>query len=81
MYQQWKDECAAIYSDVMRQVMWPRWDGLVVSMSASHGVGRWFESWPGRTKHHHKNVTKCLPAWLAGVMVVFWPLLLDCLKG
>ena len=36
--------------------------GLVVSVSASHTVGRGFESWPGHTKHHHKNGANCLPA-------------------
>ena len=36
--------------------------GLVVSMSASHTVGRVFASRPGYTKDHHKNGTNCLPA-------------------
>ena len=31
--------------------------GLVVSMSASHTVGREFASRPGHTKNHHKNGT------------------------
>ena len=37
--------------------------GLVVSVSASHTVGREFASRPGHTKDHHKNGTNCLPAW------------------
>ena len=36
--------------------------GLVVSVSASHTVGREFASRPGLTKDHHKNGTNCLPA-------------------
>ena len=39
--------------------------GLMVSVSASHTVGREFASWPGHTKYHHKNVTDCLPVWHA----------------
>ena len=39
--------------------------GLVVSVPASHTVGRVFASWPGHTKDHHKNGTNCLPAWHA----------------
>ena len=39
------------------------WDGLVVSVSASHKVGCWFPSRPGHTKDHHKNGTNCLPAY------------------
>ena len=39
--------------------------GLVVSVSASHTVGREFASRPGHTKDHHKNGTNCLPAWYA----------------
>ena len=39
--------------------------GLVVSVSASHTVGRGFVSRPGHTKDHHKNCTNCLPAWHA----------------
>ena len=34
--------------------------GLVVSVSASHTVGREFASWPCHTKDHHKNGTNCL---------------------
>ena len=34
--------------------------GLVVSMSASHTVGREFASQPGHTKDHHKNGTNLL---------------------
>ena len=40
-----------------------------LSVSASHTVGRGFASWPGHTKDHHENVTNCLPAWYACVMV------------
>ena len=36
--------------------------GLVVSVSASHMVGREFASRPGHTKDHHKNGTNCLLA-------------------
>ena len=43
--------------------------GLVVSMSASHAVGRGFASRPGHTKDHHKNGTNCHPAWHACVRV------------
>ena len=39
--------------------------GLVVSVSASHTVGREFASRPGHTKDHLKNGTNCLPAWHA----------------
>ena len=38
---------------------------LVVSVSASHTVGREFASRPGHTKGRHKNGTNCLPAWHA----------------
>ena len=36
--------------------------GLVVSVSASHTVGREFASRPGHTKDHYKNGTNCLLA-------------------
>ena len=36
--------------------------GLVVSVYASHTVGREFACRPGHTKDHHKNGTYCLPA-------------------
>ena len=54
---------------------------LVVSVSASHMVGREFASRPGQTKYHHKNGTNCLPAWNA--MRKGWSLTVqpDCLKG
>ena len=39
--------------------------GLVVSVSASHSLGREFASRPGHTKDHHKNGTDCLPVWHA----------------
>ena len=41
------------------------WVGLVVSVSASHTVGRELASRPGNTKDHHKNGTNCFPAWHA----------------
>ena len=55
--------------------------GLVVSVSASHTVGREFASRPGHTKDHYKNGTNCLPAWHAmrkGRSLTVQP---DCLKG
>ena len=36
-------------------------DGLVVSVSASHAVGRGFASRPGHTKDHHKMVQTASP--------------------
>ena len=41
--------------------------GLVVSVFASHTVGRdrEFPSRSGHNKDHHKNGTDCLPAWHA----------------
>ena len=41
----------------------PRQVGLVVSVSASHAVGRRFAPRPGHTKNHHTNGTNWLPAW------------------
>ena len=38
---------------------------FVVSMFASHTLGREFASRPGHTKDHHKNSTDCLPVWHA----------------
>ena len=38
---------------------------FVVSVSASHTLGRGFASRQGHTKDHHKNGTNCLPAWHA----------------
>ena len=35
---------------------------IVVSVSASHTIGREFASRPGQTKDHHRNGTNCLPA-------------------
>ena len=46
-----------------------RWDGLVVSVSASNAVGHRFEPRPGHTKGHHKNGTNFLSAWHACVTV------------
>ena len=40
---------------------------LVVSMSASHAVGRGFASRPGHTKDQYKNGTYYLPALYSGV--------------
>ena len=45
------------------------WDGLVVSMSASHGVGHRSVPNPGNTKDHRKNGTYCPAAWHTGVRV------------
>ena len=60
----------------------PHLDDLVVSMSASHTVGRGFGSRPGNTKDHHKNGTNCFPAWHADIRLcrslTMQP---DCLKG
>ena len=39
--------------------------GLMVSVSASHTVGREVASRSGHTKVHHKNGINCLPAWHA----------------
>ena len=52
---------------VHRRTHGPRRDGLVVSVSASHAVGRGFAHHVGHTKYHHKNGTNCLHAWHAGV--------------
>ena len=54
---------------------------LVVSVRASHTVGRRFASQPGHTKDHRENGTNCLPAWHA--MRYGWSLAVqpDCLKG
>ena len=41
------------------------WDGLAVSVSASHTVGRGFASRLNHTKEQNKNGTNCLPAWNA----------------
>ena len=46
-----------------------RWDGLVVSVSASHVVGRGFAFWLRHTKDQHKIGTNCHPAWHARVRV------------
>ena len=56
----------------------PHWVGLVISVSASHVVGRGFAPWPGHTKDLHKNGTNCLPAWHACVRV---DSAADCVKG
>ena len=45
------------------------WVGIVISMSASHMVGRGFASPPGHTKDHQKNGTNCLPTLHACVRV------------
>ena len=53
----------------------------MVSVSASHAIGRQFVPRPGHTKDHHKNGTNCLPAWHAmryGRSLTVQP---DCLKG
>ena len=46
----------------------PRRDGLVVSVFASHAVGRGFAP-AGHTKDHHNNGKNCLPTWHACVRV------------
>ena len=43
---------------------------LMVSLSASHVVGRRFAPRPGHTKDHQKNGTDCLPASHACVSAV-----------
>ena len=43
--------------------------GLVVSVSASHTIGREFASRSAHTKDHHNNGTNCFPAWYAGIRV------------
>ena len=45
----------------------PHQVGSMVSISASHTVGRGLALRPGHTKDHHKNSTNCLPAWHACV--------------
>ena len=45
---------------------------LVVSVSASHTVGREFASRPSYTKDHHKHGTNCLHAWHACARVGVW---------
>ena len=40
-------------------------DGLAVSVSASHTVGRGFASRLSHTEKQNKNGTNCLPAWNA----------------
>ena len=47
------------------QIFLPYRVGLVVSVSASHTVGRGFASWLVHTKNHHKNGTNCIPEWHA----------------
>ena len=51
-----------IYNNMKCLLLKPRRVGLVVSVSASHAVGRGFASLLGYTKDHHKNGTNCLPA-------------------
>ena len=59
----------------------PHRGGLVVSVSASHAVGRGFASQSGHTKCHHKNGTNCLPAFHVCVRVGVLTVQSDCLKG
>ena len=64
--------CVCVYMYIY--IIWvllivPRRDGLVVSVSASHAVGRDFASRTGHTKDHHKIGTNCLAAWHAGRLV------------
>ena len=53
--------CVCVCMCVSRRV------GLVVSVSASHVVGRRFAPGSGPTKDHHKDGTNSLPAWYACV--------------
>ena len=48
------------------------WDGLMVSMSASHVVGHGFVPWQGHTKDHHEKDTNCSPTWHAGIRIGVW---------
>ena len=70
-YEKW----TRCYNPKLKDVLYPNWKvvlsasdrvpcrvGLVVSVTASHTVGREFASRPGHTKDHHKN---CLPVWHA----------------
>ena len=57
--------CLTIITQKSKQLHIPCQVGLMVSVYASHTVGREFASRPGHTKHHHKNGTNCLPAWHA----------------
>ena len=47
----------------------PRWDGSVVSVSASNAVGLGFVSRQGHTQIHHQKDTNYIPAWHACVRV------------
>ena len=57
------------------QIQLPHQDGLVVSMSPSHEVGREFTPRLGHSKDHHKNCTNCLQA--LGKCLAMQP---DCVK-
>ena len=48
--------------------------GLVVSVSASHTVGRGFASRPSHTKDHHKNGTDCLLAYITVHILILFSL-------
>ena len=66
-----------IYTEQMNNVMLTllsgiRRDALVLSVSASHAVGRELAHRRGYTKDHHKNDTNCIPAWHAGIRVRIW---------
>ena len=43
--------------------LWPHGFSLVVSVSASHTVGRGSASRPDHITDHHENGTNYLPAW------------------
>ena len=58
--------CGKLYANTAQL---PCQVGLVVSVSASHRVGRGFTSRPGHTKDHHKMGTNCLHALHACVRV------------
>ena len=46
-----------LWDDLAISLFVPRRVGLVVSVSASHAIGREFMTRPGHTKDHHKNGT------------------------
>ena len=48
------------------------WDGLMVSLSATHAVGYGFVSWLGHIKDQHKTDASYLPVLHAGVRVGVW---------
>ena len=61
--------CVCVYIALLVLSLAQCWDGVVVSLFASHVVGCGFMSRPGHTKHHHENGRNCLPPWHANVRV------------